>query len=340
MILALSSIASLPDSAILAEDRLSCIYSVEDGKIILYSGESAKAVPVTGVISLHYHGDDGIYYVAIKPDSGAGEPYIGCLDVRSGTVSYEKKLPFENDKFAVGKLMVSGGIAYILAEPRSSSGAGRVLNRFNLNSMELSQLPDVLDYHVDKQDLILLVKRGAGLSLTHNGIVVPISLAGQDLLRIEEVVNGRMVFISNGEETEIIDMISGRALYLYSNKRELLMPAEYNLVVDVKDIQGAEQDDREMVFYKAFIDGTESGRTDSGPAGLSREFHVKVEENKYHFLKLERWTLNAVKGRYERENNIRQPKKEQIYMPMNRIVKISIIFDGKNYHYEISPVYK
>jgi hypothetical protein len=331
---------ALSDFKIMAEDRPLCVYSVDKGKFILYSGESAKVVAVGGVISRHFLGDDGIYYITIKPDADAGEPLIGCVDLQSGSIRYEKKLNFAGDKFTPGKFMVSEGIAYILAEPRSPSGAGRVLNRINLNSMETSLIPDVLDYHVDKQDLILLTINGTGIAVTRNETIVPVSLASRDLLRIVEVVNNRMVIITNGEEAEIIDCISGRIVYRYSNKRELQMPEEYNLVVDVKDILGSEQDDRQMVFYKVFIDGTDSGRTDSGLAGLSREYRVKVDANKYHILKLERWVLNAAKGRYERENNIRQPKWEQVYMPLNRIVKIDIILDGKNYHYEIVPVYK
>jgi hypothetical protein len=102
----------------------------------------------------------------------------------------------------------------------------------------------------------------------------------------------------------------------------------------------SEQNDREMVFYKVSIDGNESGRTDSGPARLSREFRIKVEANKYHLIKLERWVLNSAKGRYDRENNIRQPKIEEIFIPMNRIVKLKLKFDGKYYNIETSPVYK
>jgi hypothetical protein len=340
LILAVSFIGALSNYAIGAGGGPSCVYSIEDGKIILYSGESAKAVPVTGVISSHYHGDDGIYYISIKTDSNASETFVGCVDLQSGTVRYEKKLSFDSDKFILGKLMVSEGIAYLLAEPRSPSGAGRVLTRINLNSMEISNLPDVMDYHADKQDLILLAKRGTGMAVIRNEIVVPITMAGQYLPRIGEVVNGRMVLITNGDVTEIIDIISGRDVYGYSNKKELQMPDEYNLAVDIHDSKVSEQDDREMVFYKVFLDGIESGRTDSGPAALSREFRVKIDVNKYHILKLERWILNAAKGRYERENNIRQPKTEQIYMPMNRIVKINITCDGKNYHYETVPVYK
>lgn len=339
LILVLSFIAALQTNAIPSEDSPSCVYSIDGGNIILHPGESPRVIPVTGTIVGHCHGDDGIYYIAIKSDIAA-EPFIGCVDLQSGTVRYEKKLPHGTDTFILDKLMVSEGIAYILTETRTVSGTVRVLNRINLNSMNKSILEDVLDFHVDRQGLILLKKRERGMVLCRNETVVPVTLSGECILRIGKVVDGRMVFITDGIETEIFDMISGRGVYSYSVKRELLLPTEYNLAVDAKDIQGYGQDDREMVFYKVFINGIESGRTDSGPAGLSREFRVKVDASKYHSVKLERWVLNAPKGRYERENNIRQPKAEQIYMPMNRIVKLNVTFNGKNYEYSIATVYK
>jgi len=339
LILVLSFIAALQTNAIPSEESLPCVYSVDGGNIILHTGGSPRVIPVTGTIVGHCHGDDGIYYIATKSDIAA-EPYIGCVDLQSGTVRYEKNLPYERDSFILDKLMVSEGIAYILTGTRAASGKGRVLNRISLNSMDKSILEDVLDFHVERQDLILLIKRERGMALCRNETVVPVTLSGECILRIGKVVDGRMVFVTDGIETEIFDMISGRGVYSYSVKRELLLPTEYNLALDARDNYGYRQDDREMVFYKVFIDGIESGRTDSGPAGLSREFRVKVEANKYHSIKLERWVLNAPKGRYERENNIRQPKAEQIYIPMNRIVKLNVTFNGKNYDYNVGTVYK
>ncbi len=338
--LALLSVVSLNLPTVLAGEKLASIYSVDAGKIMIYAGDSVRSVPVGGSIDWHCQGNDGIYYITVKSESGTGVLYIGYIDFQSGDVSYEKKLPVTSDEYTVKKFMVAEGIAYLLAEPRSSAGTGRVLNRVNLNSMEVDRLPDVLDYHVDGRDLIVLSKSGSGIALIRNEISVPITLMGEGLLRISVVMDNRMVFVTNGDETEIVDVRAGRALYHYANNKEFLMPEEYNMLIQAEDIKVSEQDEREMVFYKVFIDGIESGRTDSGPLSLSREFHVKVDANKYHLIKLDRWVLNAAKGRYDRENNIRQPKTEHIYIPMNRIVKISIKFDGKNYHYEIMPVFK
>jgi hypothetical protein len=149
-----------------------------------------------------------------------------------------------------------------------------------------------------------------------------------------------MVFITNGEETEIIDIISGKSLYRYSGAYQTLAPDEYSLAIQAVDETSTEPDDRQMIFYKIFIDGIETGRTDCGPAGLLREFRTRLDANKYHLIKLERWVLNTAKGRYDRVNNIHQPKPQQIFLPMNRVVKLVIKFNGKGYEYDTVPVYR
>ncbi len=340
LVLLLSSALSLQNYAVHAGEKPAVNYYVEAEKIILYSGDSARSVRVGGVIDRHCGGDGGVYYITVKIESGAGVAYIGFVGYRSGEISYEKKLPVDLNGFMLKKFMASGEIAYLLAESRYETGTGGILNRINLNSMEVSRLTGVLDYLVDGPDPVLLIKSQSGIALTRNEISVPVTLPGEGLLRISEVVDGRMVFVTNGDETEIIDIRSGKSLYHYAKDKELMRPDEYNLIIQAEDGKASGQDDREMVFYKVYIDGMESGRTDSGPAGLPRELLIKTDANKYHLIKLERWALNAARGRYDRENNIRQPKTEHIFIPMNRIVKLWIRFDGKNYHYEILPVYK
>jgi hypothetical protein len=43
---------------------------------------------------------------------------------------------------------------------------------------------------------------------------------------------------------------------------------------------------------------------------------------------------------YNRANNIHQPKPQYIYIPMNRVVRLIIKFDGKSYEYEVVPIYQ
>jgi len=340
VLLALSTVIIMHMSDLRAGDAAAGVYSVEDGKIRIYAGDAVRSVSAGGPVDWHCRGDGGIYYITVRAEGSSGIPCIGFVDFQTGDVKFEKKLTVNLEEYTVRKFMAAEGIAYILAEPKLSTGTGRILDRININSLQTDRLRDVLDFNVDGRDLIVLAKGGSGIALICNEISVPITLMGEGLLRISAVLDGRMVFVTNGDETEIADMRAGRALYRYANNKEFLVPEEYNLVIQATDSRVSEQDDREMIFYKVFVDGIESGRTDSGPASLLREFRVKVDANEYHLLKLERWVLNASKGRYDRENNIRQPQVEHIYLPMNRIVKIFIRFDGKKYFFDASQVYK
>jgi len=323
-----------------AGDNMEDAYSVEAGAIHIYTGGTVRSVAVGGPVDRHCRADGGIYYITVKAEDGSGVPYIGFVDPQSGDVKFEKKLPVSLDEYTVRKFVAAEGIAFILTELRSSGGIDRTLERININSMEGDRLKDVLDFHVDGRDLLLLSRGPSGIVLTANEVTVPITIPGEGILTISAVIDRRVVFVTNGDETEIADMQSGRALYRYANNRELLAPEDYNMVIQAVDSRVSEQNDREMIFYKVFINGNEAGRTDSGPPSLTREFRIKVNANEYHLVKLERWVLNAAKGRYDRENNIRQPRMERFFIPMNRIVKILLQFDGRQYHFNTSPIYK
>lgn len=340
MIPALLFVLSLHMSAAAADDAGVRHCSVENGKIIIYSGDTVKSIQVEGTILGHSRSDNGIYYISTKRDGAAKHSLIGYVDFQTGELKYERALPINLDEFPVKKFTVAGSTAYILAGSGPSPEAMGMLNRIDINSMTNTRLAGVADFHAQDDFLVVLGKQESAMVLTMNDVSVPVTLSGEGALRIQVALDNRMVFVTNGEETDIIDLRSGLNIYRYGRDREMQVPGSYNLLVQAEDTQVSEQNDRDMVFYKVYIDGTESGRTDSGPSQLAREFRANIEPNKYHLIKLERWVLNASKGRYDRENNIRQPQIERIYIPMNRIVKLIIEFDSKRYKYKVVPVYK
>ncbi len=129
-------------------------------------------------------------------------------------------------------------------------------------------------------------------------------------------------------------------MYQYSSKYEYLAPEEYNLTIQVADEVGSEPENLDTMFFKVFINGVESGRTDTAPARVQKEFRTLLEPNKKYIIQLERWLLNSVKGRYERVNNILQPKIYQLYMPLNRVILLMVKFNGKEYMYDMSPLFR
>lgn len=335
-IAALSAVPCVPCAA----DGGETCHAVEEGVVILYRGDSAKRVPVEGRILHTAESASGLYYCAGRGGNGGGDLHLGFIEFQSGSIRFERKLPVSGAERTVARLMAGDGAAYLLAVPMNEQGAAGELFRVPAPPGEVSRVADILDFYAERADCILLSKTNSGPLLALNEITVPLSLQGDGNYRIREVLDNRLVLVSSGDVTEVFDLRVGRSLYQYATDYEFLEPDGYNMIIQAADERGQVLDDREMIFYKVIIDGVENGRTDSGPAGLAREMKVMLEPNRYHQIRLERWLLNSGKGRYDRENNIRQPKMKEIYIPLNRIVKLVVTFNSKEYSYSIAPVYR
>jgi len=323
-----------------AADGSDMCHAVEEGAVLLYRGDSAKRVPVEGRILRTAEAASGLYYCAVHSEKGDGDIYLGFIEYQSGSIGFERKLPFRGSERTVARLMAGDGAGYLLALPPNEPDAAGELFRVTAAPGEVSRVENIVDFYSDGADCFILTKTGSGPRVIFNEISVPLALRADAPLRIREVLDRRLVLVTSGEETEVIDIRTGKSLYQYATDYEFLEPDGYNVVIQAVDDRGAEQEEREMIFYKVIIDGVESGRTDSGPAGLAREMKLMLEPNRYHQVRLERWLLNPGKGRYDRENNIRQPKMKEIFIPLNRIVKLVISFNNKEYSYIIAPVYK
>jgi hypothetical protein len=332
-------LAVLPASLYAVDGGETC-HAVDERAVVLYRGDTAKRIPVEGRIVRSVVAASGIYYCADRGEKGEGELYLGFVDFLAGSIGFERKIPIRSAERTVTKLMAGDDAAYILSVPVNETGAPGDLFRVPAPPGEVSRVTDVLDFYAEGADCYLLSKTDSGARVVLNERSVPLSLQGEESMRIREVLDRRLVLVSLGEVTEIIDMRTGRSLYQYATNYDFLEPDGFNMIIQAVDGTRTDQDDREMIFYKVIIDGVESGRTDSGPAGLAREMKLMLEPNRYHQVRLERWILNPGKGRYDRENNIRQPRMKEIYIPMNRIVKLVITFNNKDYSYTIAPVYR
>jgi hypothetical protein len=276
----------------------------------------------------------------VKDGSSAGDLFLGFVDFNTGMIVFERSVPVPASENDITKMMAGEDAVYLLAVPREGGNTAGELIRVPGGAGEISIIAGILDFFVQGADCYVLVKSDSGTRLIRNELTVPLSLKADGPYRIREVLDGRLVLVSAGDETEVIDIRTGKSLYQYATDYKFLAPDGYDLVIQAVDIGEPEQNDREMIFYKVMIDGVETGRTDSGPASLVREMKVMLEPNRYHNVRLERWVLNSGKGRYDRENNIRQPKMRQIYIPLNRIVKLVITFNNKEYLFNTVPVYK
>ncbi|OHD67641.1 MAG: hypothetical protein A2W19_11240 [Spirochaetes bacterium RBG_16_49_21] len=319
------------------EVTLSC-YKIESGRVVLYLADAVKIIPISGTIEQTWLGDDGLYYVATREESSAVIAYIGWIDPGSLELPAERKLPVEMKDVSIRRLCIKEDNAYLLCRSKTSSEGGGTLYRISMQTLEVSQTPGVFDLYASGQDIVMIMDTGSGRSVVLGGITVSLTISGD--LKLQNFVDGRLVFVTNGEETEIIDIRTGKGLHQYSSKYEYMPPGEYDFIVQVTDELPLESGNRDMVLYKVFINGVESGRTDTGPAGVVKEFRNMLEPDHEYVVQLERWELNIAKGRYERVNNILQPKTCKVAIPLNRVIKLMVTFNGKDYTYNLLPVYR
>lgn len=323
-----------------AADSVETCHAIEEGAVILYQGDSARRIPVEGRILCSARAAAGVYYCAERGGKGAGGLYLGFVDFQSGSIGFERNIPAPTGERAIMKIMAGDGAAYLLAGSANDPAVPGELIRIPAAPGEVSRAAGIIDFYVEDADCFILKKTDSGPQVVLNEISVPLLLPGEGPFRISGVLDKRLVLVNAGDFTEVIDIRTGKSLYQYATGCEFLEPEGYNMIIQAVDVIGPDHNEREMIFYKVIIDGVETGRTDSGPAGLAREMKLMLEPNRYHHVRLERWVLNPGKGRYDRENNIRQPRMKEIYMPMNRIVKLVVSFDNKDYLYNIAPVYR
>ncbi|MBN2080053.1 MAG: hypothetical protein JW838_13885 [Spirochaetes bacterium] len=316
------------------------VYSeVRPGSIMVYAGGTATAIPVEGAVLHVSSGDGGVYYLV---DGGEGKGLrVGFAGGDPMGKLFEKNLPESVAPGHARAFHAGTMIARILImeTPEDTTGS---LYRIDLNDMRIigEAVPDVADFLLEGEDELLLIRRESGLFLTMGGRSVPVSLARDERCTLKAFLDRRVAVVTDGEAAELIDIVAERSLYQYQTGRDFMPPEEFNFEITVFDDMESESIAREMLFYKVFIDGVESGRTDTGPAGLERSFKTLLETDRWHLVTLERWVLNQARGRYERANNVLQPKIQRVYMPMNRIIGMRVRFDGNEYHVTAMPKFK
>jgi len=254
----------------------------------------------------------------------------------------------KNSEFSLGhgfrtlhKLICSDNLFYILADyiPENNqenpvySGdlpikMEKVFVRFDPDKGEKKMISGVEDFTLSVHGLTILAESG----LDCNGEVVPLTIKGERY--IDRIIDGRFLFVGNGSEFEVIDIISLRNIYFYREGKAFPYSPDYNVILEFNDTGEVENRSAEpdnMIYYQVNVNGSETGRTETAPSNISRNSMIKTEPGRYSVIKAERWELDKIKGRYVRVNNVYQPDEVKLYMPENRIIKIRFDFDGEKY---------
>ena len=310
---------------------------LKDGRVLRHFPDSIEEIKISGFVRNIFHHNNTLYYLKNPSSAELNIWHIGYRDLAS-EASFESELKIELENRAIKRFLAAERIFFILIEEPENGPS--LLYRIDINSMDIAQLSDVTDAALVQGLLILIQKKTENESssnyyLNVNGDEIPLSLKGSPSFK--EIIDGRILFISNGAETEIIDIQNIRNLYLYSAESQYLAPVDCNLIIEASD-EAVTKDIKDSVFYKIFINGKESGRTETGMPNAPKSFRTMLEPNAYYIVNLERWELDRRRERYIRANNIRQPQPIKLFIPAQRVLKVIILFNGKTYSSEMHAV--
>jgi hypothetical protein len=328
-------------------------YQLSDGSLLGLYPARAAIIDVKGRVAQIFETPYRVYYIkagmpACKekidknaetetvtlPTEESSAWYVGCINRGDTVPVYEKLLPLDPHECLIKKLFIMDDAAYVLYGTEESSVS--VLMRFSLNEGRVEQKENIVDACSVQGKLLLIEDAGDSLRLNFNGGTVPLMMRGA--LRISTVYRERMAVISGDDGNELVDIRLLKNLYQFSRESGLKVPDEYNLVFDALDVNPADKplDAETMVFYKIFIDGSEEGRTETGLKHVVKSFKIMCEAGEYHVIQVERWELDKWKKQYYRANNVYQPGAVRIFVPENRIIRLSLEFDGQEFQFRQS----
>lgn len=295
-----------------------------DGKTKLYDDVAAISMDA-----------ETLYYMR-----RVGDRWIAGIFKGAAEESEEFDLPGKYEK--LHKFAGFNNVFYFLALPVIDNIDEQSVNnplyiRFNPDQLVYQSIEGVSDFVLlDGKSVIL-----KNSSINYNGNEIPLQIQGE--MRIAELIDSRIALISGKGGTEIVDLPAGRSIYQYEKNSVPEIPGEHNVVIEFTDrIVEADNDSEpgESIYYQVLVDGAEESRTVTGSGEVVKIFHLKLDPGRYHIIKPERWELDRIKGRYARMNNIYQPAELKIYIPENRIIKIRVEYNGKDYIIDQSVLYK
>ncbi len=295
--------------------------------------------------ALHSVGDEGLRALPIRPG-------VVRFAVEGGTVFYVRaeggrtycgrwnpdeagpiELPLDGAGTAPERLRGSGATLYALYGPFENGGG--TLYSAKLNEGIILEARGVVDFTLYDGRPVVLEREDSGFRCVIGDSRVHLALEGGAVFR--DGTDGRLLVVSDGERTEVVDAATARVVYRYAGTVVYRAPDDHNLELEaVDDTPGPPSG--KTLFYRITINGTEAGRTDTGPAETRRVFRHSVPAGEYLVVAAERWELNLKKERYERANNILQPDPIRLFVPEGLILKVSISYDGRSYRTTAAPL--
>lgn len=296
--------------------ELSAEYHINDGCVYRYRPSYQKLDLPGYVVSIYSDGDD-LYFITIQD----GFLSAGILSP-DGNYIFRTGIAFNNNSRV--KLQVNSGVFYFSA---ADAERGERLFRYSAERNVLQSIDNIDDFALIAGN-ILVVKGGV---ISYKGIQIPVMLQNT---YIRNVIDERIVVLSDGTETEICDLAAARSIYQYKGDIVYDRGDDFNIILEFADlgrVRTAEHEDEKMVYYNVTVNGYDIGRTETGPGTLVKEIHAKVVAGRQNIINAERWELDRSRGRYVRVNNINQPEELRVFIPFNRVVKLSFRYNGSEH---------
>jgi hypothetical protein len=297
-------------------NKISIDYRIHDGYVYRHTPSYEKLELPGYVLSLYPDGDD-LYFITIQD----GLLSAGILSLRGNYIFRTGIAAPQNNRV---KLEVTSGVFYFSA----SDSAGRLrLYRYSAERNELQSIDNIDDFALISGN-ILILKEGF---VNYKGIQIPVMLRRTN---IRNVIDERIIVLSDGVETEICDLAAARSIYQYKGDIVYESGDNFNIILEFADIgriRSAAHEEEKMVYYNVTVNGYDIGRTETGPGSLVKQIQTKVAAGRENIINAERWELDRNRGRYVRVNNINQPEELRVFIPSNRVVKLGFRYDGSRH---------
>jgi len=316
-ILLFASELSDPDANMMGGANQSSIeYRLHDGDVYRYR-PSYEKMDLPGYVVASYPDGDDLYFITIQE----GFLSAAVLSPR-GNYLFRTGIPSVNNGRV--KLAVNYGVFYFsVTDPER----GGVLYRYSPEKDQIQSIDNVNDFSIISGNL-LIMKDGF---INYNGHEIPLMLKNA---YIRDIIDERIIVIGDGVETEICDTSAARSIYQYKGDIVYDQGDDFNILLEFADlgmVRGGGHEEEKIVYYNITVNGYDIGRTETGPGTLTKQIQAKVSPGRENIINAERWELDKNRGRYVRVNNINQPEELRVFIPLNRVVKLSFRYDGSGH---------
>ncbi len=306
-------------------DNTSTRYRIENGALYVDEVRPSKVVPATGTVLRILADNERVWYISNDPDVNKSTTFFVGMYHSGKDIHFETAIEPDNPVPGFGRMQSCETALVFLAEKEE----GADIYRIDCNSGFVRVYADVLDFWLLGGVPVLLKKKNEQYILKHNEEEVPLFMEGEPGFTF--LAGQRMLHVTDGITVEIYDTVTSKYVYRYTDSATPVEPEDYNCLIEFRQHVDGKGGQGGRIFYKVFCDGKEEGRTLAALSESYISYQLMLEPSRMHTIILERWELDKNNDRYRRANNIHQPDVISLYIPDNRVVKLCVSFNGKEF---------